>query len=83
MAVTVRLLVQTEIGRARPVCDIIAAMDYPGVKVLTADTVTGPHDIIARFEADDLDVLTSAVDDVTGKAGGVENTITCLSMWVG
>lgn len=83
MAVTAWLLVQTEIGRARPVCDLIAAMDYPGVKVLTADTITGPHDIIARFSADDLDILTSAIDDVTAKAGGVENTITCLSMWIG
>lgn len=83
MAVTAWLLVDTAIGRARPVCDAIAAMNYPGVKVLAADTITGPHDIIARFEGEDLDIITSAIEDITSKTGGVENTITCLSMWVG
>lgn len=83
MAVTAWLLVDTEVGRARPVCDAIAAMEYPGVKVLVADTITGPHDIIARFEGENLDIITSAITEITKTAGGVGNTITCYSMWVG
>jgi DNA-binding Lrp family transcriptional regulator len=83
MAVTAWLLVETQIGKARPVCDAIAAMKYEGVTVLSADTVTGPHDVIARLTASDLDTLSSAVEDVVLKAGGVDNTITCFAMWVG
>ncbi|OAI41402.1 hypothetical protein AYO38_03730 [bacterium SCGC AG-212-C10] len=83
MAVTAWVLVQTEIGHARAVADAIAAADYDRVRVLCADTVTGPHDIIARFEGDDLDAISSAVENVVSNVGGVQNTVTCLSMWVG
>ena len=80
MAVTAWVLVHTEIGKARSVCDAILAMQYDGVSVLSADTVTGPHDVIARLSAPDLDSLSSAVENVVSSTGGVENTITCLKI---
>lgn len=83
MTVTAWVLVQTEIGTARAVADAIANLRYPGVRVLVADTVTGPHDVIARFEGEDLDAISNAVESVAQTTAGVQNTVTCLSMWVG
>ena len=80
MAVHGWVLVQTDIGHARTVCDYIAAMRYPGAKVIQADTVTGPYDIIARIEADDLDVLSSAAESAAKEVGGVQHVITCLTI---
>jgi DNA-binding Lrp family transcriptional regulator len=80
MAVTAWVLVQTEVGKARHAADLLAAMEAPGVKVLTADTVTGPYDIIARLEGDSLDNLTNAVERTLEHAGGVQDTITCLAI---
>jgi uncharacterized protein with GYD domain len=83
MAVTGWILVQTDVGHARPVCDAIAAMEVPGIRVLAADTVTGQYDIIARVEADDADQLLSAVEGTIETAGGVQHTITCLVVHLG
>ena len=80
MAVHGWILIQTEIGHARPVCDAIAAMHYPGTTVILADTVTGPYDIIARIEAPDLETLSDATDDVMTKVGGVQDVVTCLTI---
>lgn len=80
MAVSAWILVQTDVGRGRAVCEALAAMDAPGIRVLSADTVTGPHDIIVRAEADSLDLLSDATDVVVGAIGGVQHVITCLAV---
>lgn len=74
------ILVQTDVGCAREVCDAIAAMKAEGAKVIVADTVTGPYDVIARVEADDLDILTTAVDDAVKETGGVDHIVTCVTV---
>ena len=81
--VTGWILVQTEVGHARPVCDAIAAMDVPGIRVLAADTVTGQYDVIARIEAEDADSLLSTVEGTIETEGGVQHTITCLAIRLG
>lgn len=83
MAVTGWVLVQTEVGHARPVCDAINELQVAGVKVLAADTVTGPYDVVARVEADDADILMSTVENVIETAGGVQHTVTCLALHLG
>jgi DNA-binding Lrp family transcriptional regulator len=80
MAVRAWVMVQTEVGRARAVCDALAAMAYPGVTVVNADTVTGPHDVILRVEADSLEALTDATDVVSEEIGGVQHVLTCLAI---
>ncbi len=80
MTIFAWLLVQTDIGHARRVCDALAALDVPGVRILGADTVTGPHDIILQVEADSLDLLSDATDTAVVAAGGVQNVITCLAI---
>jgi uncharacterized protein with GYD domain len=83
MTVTGWVLIQTHVGHARPVCDAIAALDIPGIRVLAADTVTGPYDVIARVEAEDPDALLSTVESAIEGEGGVEHTITCLAVHLG
>ncbi|MEX0783393.1 MAG: Lrp/AsnC ligand binding domain-containing protein [Dehalococcoidia bacterium] len=83
MTITGWVLVQTDVGHARPVCDAIAAMQVPGVRVLAADTVTGQYDVIARVEADDVDALMSTVENTIETSGGVQHTITCLAIRLG
>lgn len=80
MSVTGWVLVQTEVGHARAVCDAILAMSLPGIRVLAADTVTGQYDVIARVEGDDTDVLMSAVEGTIEGEGGVQHTITCIGI---
>lgn len=74
------ILVQTEVGRARAVCDALSAMKAEGAKVIVADTVTGPFDVIARVEADDLDILTNSVEDAVKETGGVDQIVTCVTV---
>jgi uncharacterized protein with GYD domain len=80
MAVHGWLLVQTDIGHARAVCDYLAAMEYPGTKIIQADTVTGPYDIIVHVEADDLDTLSSAAESAASGVAGIQDVITCLTI---
>jgi DNA-binding Lrp family transcriptional regulator len=74
------ILVQTEPERARALCDLLTGFSAPGVRVLAADTVTGPHDIIVHVEADDVDGLPNVVRQATGDAPGIEHVITCVVM---
>lgn len=74
------ILVQTEPGRARPLCDALSGFQADGVRIITADTVTGPHDIIVHVEAPDVDTLSDAVGRAVGDAPGVERITTCVAM---
>jgi len=80
MAVRAWLMVQTEVGHARAVSEALASMTRSGVTVLHADTVTGPHDVIALVEAESLDLLTAATGDVASIVGGVQRVITCVAV---
>ena len=74
------ILVQTDVGRARAVCDALAEMKAEGAKVLVADTVTGPYDVIARVEADDYEVLTNSVEAAVKDTEGVDHIVTCVTV---
>lgn len=79
MPVTAWVLIQTGVGKARAVADAIAAIEYPGVQVLAADTVTGPHDVISHFRASDLDTFNQALDATILHMPDVEHTVTCMA----
>ena len=80
MAVTGWVLIQTGVGTARTVADAFAAFKSTGMRVLSSDTVTGPHDVIVHIEADDLDRLGDAVEEAVRDLAGVQNTLTCLTI---
>ncbi|MBI2872972.1 MAG: Lrp/AsnC ligand binding domain-containing protein [Chloroflexi bacterium] len=70
------VLIETAVGKTR---DVVMALNR--VKgVASVDVVTGPYDIIAVLEADDLN---SVGDLVTGKihtVSGIVRTVTCLAV---
>ncbi len=67
------ILVQTEVGKAAEVARMIADIDG----VTLAEDVTGPYDVIARAEADDVDALGSLVVARVQNVNGITRTLTC------
>jgi DNA-binding Lrp family transcriptional regulator len=71
--VSAYILIQTEVGRASHVTRELNAIDG----VVQVDGVTGPYDVIARGEANDLDELAKAIVMPIQSVDGVTRTLTC------
>jgi DNA-binding Lrp family transcriptional regulator len=67
------VLIQTEVGKAAQVADEVRKIQ--GVE--SADDVTGPYDVIARVEADDVDQLGKLVVARIQGVEGITRTLTC------
>lgn len=76
MAAKAFVLIETVVGRTK---EIVSALEQlEGVK--SADSVTGPYDVIAVIERESL---TDIGDLVTGRIyaiPGISRTVTCLSL---
>lgn len=76
MATRSFVLIEISVGRTK---EVVAALKSVQ-EVVTVDAVTGPYDIIAVVEAQDLntvgDVVTSRVHNVPG----IVRTVTCLAV---
>ncbi len=73
MVVQAYILIQTDVGRAAAVATAIT--ELPGV--LQAEDVTGPYDVIARVQADDVDELGKLVIARIQDVPGITRTLTC------
>lgn len=80
MAVRGYVLIETDVGKAKAVGTAIEGFDFPGARVVTVDTVTGPYDVIVQLEAGDLDTLGNAITEAVQKVQGVQRTTTCLAV---
>jgi len=67
------ILVQTEVGKAGQVTEMIKGIDG----VSQVDGVTGPYDVIARAESADLDELAKKVVMPMQDLEGITRTLTC------
>ncbi|AEW96755.1 MULTISPECIES: Lrp/AsnC ligand binding domain-containing protein [Streptomycetaceae] len=67
------ILIQTEVGKATVVAEVISKL--PGV--LTAEDVTGPYDVIVRAQADTVDELGRMVVAKVQQVDGITRTLTC------
>ncbi len=67
------ILIQTEVGKASTVADVISKL--PGV--LQAEDVTGPYDVIVRAEASTVDELGRLVVAEVQRVSGITRTLTC------
>jgi len=47
-------------------------------RVVSVDAVTGPFDVIALLESDDLDKVGRAITEGIQQVDGVQRTTTCL-----
>ncbi len=73
------VLIETAVGKSREV--VSALQKIP--EISSVDMVTGPYDIIAVLEANDLN---SVGDTVTGQVhtiSGIIRTVTCLAVGSG
>jgi DNA-binding Lrp family transcriptional regulator len=71
--VSAYILIQTEVGRASDVTREIGSV----TGIVTVDPVTGPYDVIARGEANDLDELAKSIVMPIQSVEGVTRTLTC------
>ncbi|MEA2446496.1 MAG: hypothetical protein QOK47_133 [Actinomycetota bacterium] len=72
MSVNAYVLIQTEVSAAE-VASVIRKVE--GIE--SADDVSGPYDVIARVNADDLDELGRLVVSEIQRVEGVTRTLTC------
>jgi len=76
MATRAYIFVETAVGKTIDVLDHLK--NIPSIS--SVDAVTGPYDIIAILEADNLNSVGDLVTGEIHTIGGVIRTITCLSV---
>lgn len=67
------VLVQTEQGKMAVIAERLTQLG----PVIEAHVVTGPYDVIARVQADDIDAVGKLVVSEVQTVGGVTRTLTC------
>jgi DNA-binding Lrp family transcriptional regulator len=67
------VLVQAEVGESAAVARAVAELEG----VTAADVVTGPYDVIARVEAENIDELGRMVVSRIQSVPSVTRTLTC------
>jgi DNA-binding Lrp family transcriptional regulator len=67
------ILIQTEVGKASAVADVISKISG----VIQAEDVTGPYDVIVRAEASTVDELGRLVVAEVQRVPGITRTLTC------
>ena len=76
MATKAYILIETAVGKSRDMAEQLISM--PGVD--TVDPVTGPYDIIAVIEGDDMAVVGNVVTERIHTVSGVVRTVTCVAV---
>jgi len=70
------VLIETSVGRTK---EVLAAL-RGGKGMLSVDAVTGPYDVIAVVEGEDLNAVGQLVTTQIHGAGGIVRTTTCLAV---
>jgi len=76
MATRAYILIETSVGKNRDVGNALRKL--PGIEKV--DNVTGPYDIIAVVEAQDLNSVGDLVTSNIHVISGIVRTVTCLSV---
>ena len=74
------VLIEAKVGMAGDISEALRTMSLTEGRILSVDVVTGPYDVIALLDADDLDLLGRAVSESIQVIEGVGRTTTCLVM---
>ena len=70
------VLIETAVGKTRDVVGALQGLEG----ILSVDIVTGPYDIIVVVEAVDLGSIGDMVTGQVHTIGGIQRTVTCLSI---
>jgi len=76
LATRAYILIETAVGKTNEVSEALKQM----AMMKAVDTVTGPFDIIAIAEADDLPSIGDLISDGMHNVPGIVKTVTCLSV---
>lgn len=76
MTAKVYVLIETAVGKSKEVLSKITQLD----EVRSADSVTGPYNIIAIIEGEDLAEIGNLVAFIIGGIDGINRTVTCLAI---
>jgi DNA-binding Lrp family transcriptional regulator len=76
MAAKAFILIETSVGNARRVAELMKG--FPEIEAV--DVVTGPFDVIAVVNADDMGAVADLVTGKIHSAGGVTRTTTCVAV---
>ncbi len=77
------VLIESAVGKAKGVAEGVQRLNFPDAKIVSVDAVTGPFDVIALLESDDLDKVGRAITDGIQQVDGVQRTTTCLVVMLG
>ena len=83
MTMRAYVLIESAVGKAKVVGEGVMKLDIRDARVISVDGVTGPFDVIALLESDDLDKLGRAITDGIQQVDGVQRTTTCLVLKLG
>lgn len=80
MAVKAYLLIETSVGKTREVSSNLTTL--PGVSKVDVlvDVVTGPYDIIAVLNAEDMSDIGNMITEHVHTVDGVVRTVTCVAV---
>jgi DNA-binding Lrp family transcriptional regulator len=70
------ILIETAVGKTNEVATRLRGIDA----MRSVDTVTGPFDIIAVAETEDLPSIGTLISEGMHKVPGIVKTVTCLSV---
>jgi DNA-binding Lrp family transcriptional regulator len=76
LATRAYILIETSVGKTADVAKALKEITM----MKAVDTVTGPFDIIAVVEADDLPSIGDLISDGMHSVPGIVKTVTCLSV---
>ena len=77
------VLIESAVGKAKGVAEGVQNLKLPDARIVSVDAVTGPFDVIALIESDDLDKVGRAITDGIQLVDGVQRTTTCLVVMLG
>lgn len=72
------VLIEAAVGKAKSVAEGVQKLQLTDSRVVSVDAVTGPFDVIALLESDDLDKVGRAITEGIQQVDGVQRTTTCL-----
>ena len=76
MSTKAYVLIESAVGKTRDIVNTLAKVD--GITLV--DMVTGPYDIIAVVESDDLNTVGELITSKVHVVGGIVRTVTCLAV---
>jgi len=77
------VLIEAAVGRASDIARGIQKSNFSDAKLVGVEAVTGPFDVIAVLESDDLDKLGRSITEGIQRVDGVQRTTTCLVVKLG